>query len=75
MSPPALNSTRAIQVADDSTYPIREVPSLILEKPGGSSDVEQGGEPKINDEGFNFDTKKKQVRLDLAPSGYCTGQR
>jgi hypothetical protein len=75
MSLPAPNSTRAIQVADNSIYPIRKAPSLVSEKPGGTSDVEQGGEPKINVRDFKFDRKKRQVRSVLAPSGYSTGQR
>lgn len=52
MSLPAPNSTEVIQVADNSIYPIHKAPSVVSEKPGGPSDVEQG--LKINAGDFNL---------------------
>lgn len=57
----ARNTRETIQIAEDSLYPTPVVPSLTSEGRNGTSDVEQGEQPTVIDENYDFDTKRKQV--------------
>jgi hypothetical protein len=73
MPPVNQSTTGTIQIADDSIYPSRKVPTAASEELSGSSDVEQGKETIVNIDDIDFNTKKKQVRLLCHVFGYLTG--
>lgn len=59
------NTSGTIQISEDLLCPARKSPSTAQEKQSGMSDVEQGNHPQATHENFDFDSKRKQVRLEF----------